>query len=591
MAALPALSVSESHAPSERSARIPPPLELPQSVLQKLEQLNAGANGTAHSTPARRINSNSDLTAAHNNAPTPASTSPRGAESTSLRRRLNVGGDDRDGLAPPPGPPARRSPLISGIAVPDRPSDRTPLRGSATPVSPSRSKQELGAHERPPLPNSFWGYFAEELRVNWRAAEADEEAERQVKRERIYNFLAVPHRLEQLLMLGFFICADSFLFLFTFLPFRVLSALLTLAASPFSSRRRLRSGHVFDLLRAGIFLLCSAALQLVDVSQAYHHVRGQAAIKLYVIFNLLECFDKLFCSFGQDMLDSLFWSSARMLDAAPTRGARAASLLRGLLDFTVATVYMFLHAIVLFYQVVTLNVAVNSHNNALLTVLVSNNFVELKSSVFKKFTIDNLFQIACADMVERFQLFVYLLIVVAQNASNAEAPGLGAMWGLWRDPLALVAASIWFSECFIDWTKHAFVTKFNMIAPEEYRRFGTVLCKDLIASRRSRTSVDHSYSVSRRIGFVSLPLACVAVRVFRQVLPAFSFWGLALLAVSYACLWAAKILVGVCLLGYAARRICSRGAAAGRPEAGEAAKDGTLEHVERFSISARGVPQ
>ncbi len=44
---------------------------------------------------------------------------------------------------------------------------------------------------------------------------------------------------------------------------------------------------------------------------------------------------------------------------------------------------------------VTLNVAINSHNNALLTLLISNQFVELKGSVFKKFEKDNLFQIAC----------------------------------------------------------------------------------------------------------------------------------------------------------------------------------------------------
>ena len=49
----------------------------------------------------------------------------------------------------------------------------------------------------------------------------------------------------------------------------------------------------------------------------------------------------------------------------------------------------------LFFQVVTLNVAVNSHSNALLTLLISNQFVELKGSVFKKFEKENLFQIAC----------------------------------------------------------------------------------------------------------------------------------------------------------------------------------------------------
>jgi hypothetical protein len=54
------------------------------------------------------------------------------------------------------------------------------------------------------------------------------------------------------------------------------------------------------------------------------------------------------------------------------------------------------HSIVLFYQVVTLNVAINSHSNALLTLLLSNQFVEIKGSVFKKFERENLFQLSCS---------------------------------------------------------------------------------------------------------------------------------------------------------------------------------------------------
>ncbi len=53
-------------------------------------------------------------------------------------------------------------------------------------------------------------------------------------------------------------------------------------------------------------------------------------------------------------------------------------------------------------QVMALNVAVNSYSNALLTLLISNQFVEIKSTVFKKFERANLFQLTGADVVERF---------------------------------------------------------------------------------------------------------------------------------------------------------------------------------------------
>lgn len=35
------------------------------------------------------------------------------------------------------------------------------------------------------------------------------------------------------------------------------------------------------------------------------------------------------------------------------------------------------------------------------------------------------------------------------------------------------------SEMFVDWLKHAFITKFNHIRPSVYERFTDVLCRDL----------------------------------------------------------------------------------------------------------------
>jgi len=54
------------------------------------------------------------------------------------------------------------------------------------------------------------------------------------------------------------------------------------------------------------------------------------------------------------------------------------------------------HALIMMYQLIALNVAINSYDHALLTLLVSNQFVEIKGSVFKRFEKDNLFQITCA---------------------------------------------------------------------------------------------------------------------------------------------------------------------------------------------------
>ena len=65
------------------------------------------------------------------------------------------------------------------------------------------------------------------------------------------------------------------------------------------------------------------------------------------------------------------------------------------------------HMVVVLVQAVTLNVALNSHNKALLTILVSNNFVELKGSVFKKFETNNLFQMSCSGAFDCLVPFLY----------------------------------------------------------------------------------------------------------------------------------------------------------------------------------------
>ena len=174
--------------------------------------------------------------------------------------------------------------------------------------------------------------------------------------------------------------------------------------------------------------------------------------------------------------------------------------------FILALAYNVIHSTALFYQVITLNVAVNSYSNALLTLLTSNQFVEIKSTVFKKFEKDNLFQLTCADVVERFQLWLMLMIIALRNLVEVGLPVLGM--GLGSSSLSSFGADIgatlrtgilpksftmfpeWsgqlFGPCFlvlgsemlVDWLKHAYITKFNNTTPAIYGRFLDVLAKD-----------------------------------------------------------------------------------------------------------------
>ncbi|KAJ3285938.1 hypothetical protein HDU79_006931 [Rhizoclosmatium sp. JEL0117] len=425
------------------------------------------------------------------------------------------------------------------------------------------------------------------------------------KKERIENFLAVPLEFEKLMFLGYLICLDSFLYVFTILPARILIALGTIFKSVFFRASRLSTSQKCDLMKGLLVAICCYMLENVDGSRLYHSVRGQSTIKLYVIFNLLEICDKLCSAFGHDVLDSLFSRTS-----SSTTPALSLRRINRVTHFSLALLYVFVHSMVLFYQVMALNVAINSYNNALLSLLLSNQFIEIKGSVFKKFERENLFQLSCSDIVERFQLSVFLVIISVRNlveltgATATTAASYSPFFGLTFTgtlntllnviitasdkfihiittetpqhffhtlftttlPTALESVTttiqsllptltsldVWLTdllthpssdmvqtllypvlavlgtELLVDWLKHAFITKFNQLKVSVvYKKYRETLCRDLIMGEMDGAAgeastvassgyVDKSPSVARRIGFVSVPLACLVVRVVVQ---------------------------------------------------------------------------
>jgi len=174
--------------------------------------------------------------------------------------------------------------------------------------------------------------------------------------------------------------------------------------------------------------------------------------------------------------------------------------------FILALIYNVTHATALFCQVVTLNVAVNSYSNALLTLLLSNQFVEIKSTVFKKIEKDNLFQLTCADIVERFQLWLMLMIIASRNIvevgglsilsatseggaaevlKNATLPRVHSIipnsfniLPAWSGEVLSPFFFVLGSEMVVDWIKHSYISKFNNVKPAVYGRYLDVLAKD-----------------------------------------------------------------------------------------------------------------
>ncbi|XP_060946769.1 transmembrane anterior posterior transformation protein 1 homolog isoform X2 [Limanda limanda] len=329
------------------------------------------------------------------------------------------------------------------------------------------------------------------------------EAKYTERRERVYTCLRIPKELEKLMTFGFFLCLDAFLYVFTLLPLRVILALLRLLTLPccgVSGSRLLQPAQVCDVLKGFIMVLCYSMMSYVDYAMMYHLIRGQSVIKLYIIYNMLEVADRLFSSFGQDILDALYWTATE-----PKEKKRAH--IGVIPHFLMAVLYVFLHAILIMVQATTLNVAFNSHNKSLLTIMMSNNFVEIKGSVFKKFEKNNLFQMSNSDIKERFTNYILLLIVCLRNMEQFSW-NPDHLWVLFPDVVMVIA-----SEVAVDVVKHAFITKFNDISADVYGEYRASLAFDLVSSRQKNAYTDYSDSVSRRMGFIPLPLALLLIRV------------------------------------------------------------------------------
>lgn len=221
-------------------------------------------------------------------------------------------------------------------------------------------------------------------------------------------------------------------------------------------------------------------------------------LKLYVLIAIVEVFDRLLCSFGQDAWDSLYWNT--------TRRPRHPRLF---VSFIVVGVYVTIHSLFLFVHVATLSVAVNSADNALLTLLISGNFAEIKSTVFKKYNKQNLFKITTSDICERFKLALFLLLILFLNGFQGE------MTSSMVNDYYLMCGIVFASELISDWIKHSFITKFNFIKSTAYFDYALVLSGD-VTGIGHEGSLDYTHAAVKRLGLAQIPLVCVTARYLHE---------------------------------------------------------------------------
>lgn len=110
-------------------------------------------------------------------------------------------------------------------------------------------------------------------------------------------------------------------------------------------------------------------------------------------------------------------------------------------------------------------------------------------------------------MRERFHLFALLFVVVVQTMKEYGWRE-ESFWSLAPDCLLVLGA-----EILVDWVKHAFITRFNDLPAEVYHDYTISLAYDLAQTKQKYAFSDHSDIVTRRMGFIPLPLGVVMLRV------------------------------------------------------------------------------
>ncbi|KAL6189930.1 hypothetical protein ACLB2K_036331 [Fragaria x ananassa] len=384
-------------------------------------------------------------------------------------------------------------------------------------------------------------YFMEEM-SNGNSLRSTTTLGNEKERERVYDTIfRLPWRCELLIDVGFFVCFDSFLSLLTIMPTRILMTLWRLVRT----RRQFKRPSAAELSDFGCFttMACGVILlEQTDISLIYHMIRGQGTIKLYVVYNVLEIFDKLCQSFNGDVLQTLF-NSADGLASCPTENI-GFWIWRFTCDQALAVTASIIHSFILLAQAITLSTCIVAHNNALFALLVSNNFAEIKSNVFKRYSKENIHSLVYFDSIERFHISAFIIFILAQNILEAEGP--------WFENFLFNAGLVFICEMIIDIVKHSFIAKFNDIKPIAYSEFLEDLCKQTLNIQPE--------AAKKNLTFIPLAPACVVIRVLTPVyaahlphspLPWKLFWILVLFAMTYVMLTSLKVLIGMGLQKHA----------------------------------------
>ena len=338
----------------------------------------------------------------------------------------------------------------------------------------------------------------------------------------IETFFKAPIAVEKAICTGTFIAFDCFSSFILYTPIRIITYLFRCL---FSKEKLIHFKRIYDMMMYLAMIISVIIIHQFDIGVIYHYIRTESILKLYALYNALGMFNRLLSPLSIDIQNSLLISIKK-------------SKLKDIFIFFPMTILMTLfHATILFFNIMSLNIAINSKGYALLTMVISNNIVELKGSVFKKTNYTLNFQFVCADIVEMFEIISFLVLLLLTNFGSYE-------WDIQSNPeiLTSMVYSILFMfviEIVVDSVKHSFISKFNHNDLVNYDRGRFILLNDLLSTRDGPyklASLDSTTTCARRLGIPIVPLTVLTISFVIKTIPDtyFTVWFiLGLIAICY----------------------------------------------------------
>nr|CDS31788.2 hypothetical transcript [Hymenolepis microstoma] len=105
------------------------------------------------------------------------------------------------------------------------------------------------------------------------------------------------------------------------------------------------------------------------------------------------------------------------------------------------------------------------------------------------------------------------------------------------------------SEFAVDWVKHAFISKFNVIPSDVYEEYTVSIAYDLLLCRQGKNTSDYFELLARRMGLTPISLSCLINVMIIQTVK--SSWIYVFLLLALPLLFALKVLVHIVLLNRA----------------------------------------